>query len=172
VSPPDTPSPPPTPSEGLVTRTLAAFRAAAGEQGALLGIDPGSKRIGLAIADPTRLIASPIETLARTRFAEDAARIWEVFDGRRGTGLVIGFPLEMDGREGPAAQSAKAFARNLSRQRPVPILLWDERLTTAAVTRAMIEADMTRAKRAREVDKLAAAYMLQGALDALREAAP
>jgi putative Holliday junction resolvase len=111
-------------------------------------------------------------TIARTRFADDAAKLWAAFDGRACKGLVIGLPLGMDGREGPAAQSARAFARNLGKLRPVPILMWDERLTTAAVTRAMIEADITRAKRARDVDKLAAAYMLQGALDALKERFP
>ncbi len=160
------PSAPPSPP--LVTRDLGAFLEAA-TKGALLGVDPGEKRIGLAVSDATRLIASPLETIARTRFADDAARLWTAYDGRACTGLVIGLPLGMDGREGPAAQSAKAFARNLGKLRTTPILFWDERLTTAAVTRAMIEADMSRAKRAREVDKLAAAYMLQGALDAMRE---
>jgi putative holliday junction resolvase len=150
------------------SRDLAAFLIAC-PTGALLGVDPGEKRIGLAVSDPTRLIASPLETITRQRFTNDAATLWGAFDHRRCAGLVIGLPLDMDGREGPAAQSARAFARNLTKLRPVPILLWDERLTTAAVTRAMIDADMTRAKRAKEVDKLAAAYMLQGALDAMQE---
>jgi putative Holliday junction resolvase len=157
----------PPPSLPFVGRDLAAFRAAC-PQGPLLGVDPGEKRIGLAVCDPTRLIASPLETLHRRKFAEDSAALWAAAEKRGCLGLVLGLPLEMGGREGPAAQSAKAFARNLSRQKALPILLWDERLSTAAVTRVMIEADITRAKRAREVDKLAAAYMLQGAVDALR----
>ena len=169
---PSTPPPPPSPSEGFVTKDLAAFASAISARGALLGVDPGEKRIGLAVCDPTRLIASPLETLQRRKFAEDSALLWAAAEKRGCVGLVIGLPLEMDGREGPSAQSAKAFARNLSQQKPLPILMWDERLTTAAVTRAMIEADMTRAKRAREVDKLAAAYMLQGAVDALRSLLP
>lgn len=165
---PSKPPSPPPPSEGNVTQSLRAFRAAVGAAGAVLGVDPGAKRIGLAVCDQNRLIASPLETISRSRFADDALRLWTAFDSRACVGVVIGLPLDMSGREGPAAQSARAFARNLSRLRPAPMLLWDERLSTAAVVRAMIDADVTRAKRAREVDRLAAAYMLQGAMDALR----
>jgi putative holliday junction resolvase len=145
------------------------FAEALPPQGALLGLDPGEKRIGIAASDPGRLIASSIDTIVRTKFAEDAARVFAAFDHRACIGLVIGLPLNMDGGAGPAAQSARAFARNLLKLRDVPLLLWDERLSTAAVTRTLIEADASRRRRGQVIDKLAAAYMLQGALDALQE---
>ncbi len=142
--------------------------AAALPPGALLGLDPGSKRIGVAVSDVTRLIASPLEVVARTKFAADADRIFAAFDHRACVGFVIGLPRNMDGSEGPAAQSARAFAANLIRLRDAPVLLWDERLSTAAVTRTLVEADASRKRQGEVVDKLAASYMLQGALDALR----
>ena len=147
----------------------SAFAAALPPTGALLGLDPGDRRIGVAVSDPTRLIASPVETTARTKFAADAAAILKLYDARKCVGLVIGLPLNMAGGAGPSAQAARAFARNLLAVRDTPILLWDERLSTAAVTRTLIEADASRARRAEVVDKLAAAYMLQGALDYFRE---
>lgn len=147
------------------------FAATLPASGALLGLDPGSKRIGVAVSDPTRLIASPLDTVARTRFAADAGKIFALFDGRACIALVIGLPRNMDGSEGPAAQSARAFANNLLKVRDLPLLLWDERLSTAAVTRTLIEADSTRKRRGEVVDKLAAAYALQGVLDALKERA-
>ncbi|MDX2235539.1 MAG: Holliday junction resolvase RuvX [Hyphomonadaceae bacterium] len=150
---------------------LPDFAAALPPRGALLGLDPGSKRIGVAIADPDRIIASPLDTVVRVKFAADGARIFELFDGRQCAGLVVGLPRNMDGSDGPAAQSARAFARNLLGLRDVPLLLWDERLSTAAVTRTLIAADSSRKRRAEVVDKLAAAYALQGALDALKERA-
>jgi len=143
--------------------------AAALAPGAILGIDPGEKRIGVAVSDTTRLIASSIETIARTKFAADADAILKLFDARKCVGLVIGLPLNMDGSSGPAAQSARAFARNFLAVREAPLLLWDERLSTSAVTRTLIEADTTRKRRGEVVDKMAAAYMLQGALDAMQE---
>lgn len=149
---------------------LSAFAAALPPAGALVGLDPGSKRIGVAVSDPTRLIATGQETITRTKFTEDARRIWTLFDARACAGLVIGLPLNMDGTSGAAAQSARAFAKNLLALRDVPLLLWDERLSTAAVTRTLIEADSSRKRRGAVVDKLAAAYTLQGALDALRSA--
>lgn len=134
-----------------------------------MGLDPGEKRIGIAVSDATRLIASPLDVVARKKFAEDAARIWTLFDARQCVGLVIGLPLNMDGSAGPAAQSARAFARNLLAQRDGPVLMWDERLSTTAASRALLEADASRARRAEVIDKMAAAYMLQGALDAMKE---
>lgn len=150
--------------------TVAEFEAALPARGALIGVDPGSKRIGLAASDPDRRLASPVGAIVRTRFAADAAAIWAAFDQRRAVGLVIGLPLNMDGTAGPAAQSARAFVRNLLAGRDAPCLMWDERLSTAAVTREMIALDVSRAKRAERVDMHAAAYLLQGALDRLRNA--
>jgi putative Holliday junction resolvase len=150
---------------------LPEFAAALPAAGALIGLDPGAKRIGVAASDATRLIASPIDTIVRTKFSADAARVLGLYDGRACVGLVVGLPRNMDGSEGPAAQSARAFARNLLAVRDVPLLLWDERLSTAAVTRTLIDADASRKRRAEVVDKLAAAYALQGALDALQERA-
>jgi putative Holliday junction resolvase len=148
---------------------LTQFAAALPPTGALLGIDPGEKRIGVAVSDTTRLIASALDTVARTKFAADAAAILKLYDGRGCAGLVVGLPLNMDGSAGPAAQSARAFARNLLAKRETPLLLWDERLSTAAVTRTLIEGDASRRRRGEVVDKMAAAYMLQGALDAMQE---
>lgn len=134
----------------------------------LLGLDLGEKTIGMALSDTLLSVASPLETRKRGKFSQDAAALNELADRHGVGGIVVGLPLNMDGSEGPAAQSARAFARNFSRQHNLPILLWDERLSTAAVTRTLIEADASRRRRAELVDKLAAAYILQGALDALR----
>jgi putative Holliday junction resolvase len=137
--------------------------------GKLLGLDLGSKTIGVAVSDGVRLSATPLETIARTKFTADAARIIALIAENKVVGIVIGLPLNMDGSEGPRAQSTRAFARNLSQRVEVPIVFWDERLSTSAVTRMMIEeADMRRDKRAAVVDKLAASYILQGALERLR----
>lgn len=149
--------------------TLPDFAAGLPKLGGLLGLDPGSKTIGVAGTDPTRLIASSIEGIWRTKFAWDAERIFELWDEREAVGLVIGLPLNMDGSAGPAAQSARAFANNLLKIRDVPLLMWDERLSTVAVTRTLIDADMSRQKRANVVDKTAAAWVLQGLIDRLRE---
>lgn len=134
-----------------------------------MGLDPGEKRIGVAVSDATRLIASSLDTIVRKKFAVDAEAILKLYDGRACVGLVIGLPLNMDGSAGPSAQAARAFARNLIGVRDVPLLLWDERLSTAAVTRTLIEGDASRRRRGEVVDKMAAAYMLQGAIDALQE---
>jgi putative Holliday junction resolvase len=136
--------------------------------GALLALDPGSKTIGVAVGDPTRLIASALETIRRSKLAADAARIFSLYDERACVGLIVGLPLNMDGSEGPRAQSARAFARNLLQIRDVPLALVDERLTTAAAERALLEADASRARRAQVIDAAAAAYLLQGVLDRLR----
>jgi putative Holliday junction resolvase len=148
---------------------LPQFAAALPAQAAVLGLDPGEKRVGVAVSDPSRLIASALDTIGRTKFSADADAIFKLFDARGCAGFVVGLPLNMDGTAGPAAQSARAFARNLLARRDAPLLLWDERLSTAAVTRALIEADASRRRRGEVVDKLAAAYLLQGALDAMQE---
>jgi len=133
----------------------------------LIGLDLGAKTIGVALSDLSRRIASPRETLKRTKFAADAARLLAIAEGDRAGGIVIGLPVNMDGSEGPRAQSTRAFARNLEKLTELPIAFWDERLSTAAVERMLIEADRSRARRAQLVDKLAAAWILQGALDRL-----
>ena len=137
-------------------------------KGALLGIDPGSKTLGLAISDATRLIASPLETIRRTKFATDADRLLQIYDVNEAAALIIGLPINLDGSHGPRVQSVKDFSTNLLKRRDLPIFFWDERLSTMAVTRTMLEGDMSRKKRAENVDKLAAAYILQGVLDRLR----
>jgi putative Holliday junction resolvase len=135
----------------------------------LAAVDLGEKTIGVAVSDLTRLIASPLGLIRKTRFTLDAERLFDLMAGRGAQGLVIGLPVNMDGEEGPRCQSCRAFARNLLRLRPLPIAFWDERLSTAAVNRILIgEADLTRGRRAQVVDQAAAAYILQGALDRLR----
>jgi putative Holliday junction resolvase len=133
----------------------------------LMGIDLGSKTIGVAISDVGRQIATPLEVIARGKFATDVGQLLSIAARERVGGIVLGLPVNMDGREGPRAQSTRAFARNLSRLSPLPLILWDERLSTAAVERVLIESNRSRARRAEIVDKLAAAYILQGALDRL-----
>ena len=139
----------------------------------LLGLDLGSKTIGLALSDPTFMVASPIDTIRRTKFGKDAAELDRLIADRGVGGLVLGLPINMDGSEGPRCQSTRQFATNLiQRGMEQPIVFWDERLSTAAVERVLIdEADMSRRKRADVVDKMAAAYILQGALDRLRRIA-
>jgi putative Holliday junction resolvase len=150
---------------------LPQFAAALPASGALLGLDHGEKRIGVAVSDVGRLIASPLDTIVRKKFTADAQAILKLFDARQCIGFVVGLPLNMDGSAGPSAQAARAFARNLLGVRDAPLLLWDERLSTAAVTRTLIESDASRRRRGEVVDKMAAAFMLQGALDALQERA-
>jgi putative Holliday junction resolvase len=139
--------------------------------GALLGLDLGTKTIGVAVSDLRRQIATPLETLPKAKFAADAARLATLAQGRRAAGFVVGLPRNMDGSEGPRAQSARAFARNLARAVGLPVALWDERLTTVAAERAMLEADASRKRRAAAIDAVAASYILQGALDRLDWAA-
>ena len=138
-------------------------------QGArILGLDLGAKTIGMATSDLRLQIATPRETISRTKFQTDAGLLL-AFAMREEIGLiVVGFPLNMDGSEGPRCQSSRAFVRNLSKLNPLPVVFWDERLSTVAVTRVMLEADISRAKRAENVDKLAAAYILQSFLDSAR----
>jgi putative Holliday junction resolvase len=136
--------------------------------GKLLGLDLGTKTIGVAISDGMRYSATPLETIKRTKFTEDANRLLALIAQNGVVGLVLGLPLNMDGSEGPRVQSTRAFARNLAQKTDIPIAFWDERLSTAAVTRTLLEADVRRDKRAEVVDKLAASYILQGALERLR----
>jgi putative Holliday junction resolvase len=143
---------------------LAAIPAS----GKILGLDLGTKTIGVAISDGMRYSATPLETIKRTKFTQDAERIIELIAENQVVAILLGLPLNMDGTEGPRVQSTRAFARNLSPKINLPIAFWDERLSTSAVTRMMIEADMRRDRRAEVVDKLAASYILQGALDRLR----
>ncbi|HUI18674.1 MAG TPA: Holliday junction resolvase RuvX [Alphaproteobacteria bacterium] len=134
----------------------------------LLGLDVGQKTIGLALSDTTLTVASPMETIRRGKFASDAERIQRIVAEQGVGGLVVGLPINMDGSEGPRCQSVRQFAKNLLERLPLPLAFWDERLSTAAVTRALLAADMSRKRRAETVDKLAAAYILQGALEAAR----
>lgn len=146
----------------------AALRETLPPKGALLGLDVGTKTIGIAISDPGRSVASPVETIRRTKFSDDVLRLEALIDSRRVIGFVIGLPVALDGSEGPRCQSVRQFAANLMARRDLPTLLWDERFSTAAVERFLVdEADMSRKRRAEVVDKMAAAYILQGALDAL-----
>jgi putative Holliday junction resolvase len=136
-------------------------------RGALIGLDLGTKTIGVAASDPDRRLAAGVETIARRSFALDAKRVLTLAAERKAAGLVLGLPINMDGSEGPRAQSTRAFARNLARLTELPIALWDERLSTAAVERDLIAADVSRRKRAAVIDQHAAAFILQGALDRL-----
>jgi putative Holliday junction resolvase len=142
--------------------------AALPPSGKLLGLDLGTKTIGVAISDGMRYSATPLETIKRTKFTQDAVRLVELIAENNAVGIVLGLPLNMDGSEGPRVQSTRAFARSLAQKISIPIVFWDERLSTSAVTRTLIEADMRRDKRAEVVDKLAASYILQGALERLR----
>lgn len=138
----------------------------------LLGLDLGSKTIGLALSDVQRQIASPLETIQRVKFGIDAVALLKVVEKHQIAALVIGLPLNMDGTEGPRVQSTRAFIRNLAPLTPLPIVLQDERMSTLAVTRTLLDADASRAKRAAVVDKMAAAYILQSALDRLARMQP
>ncbi|MBQ1540995.1 MAG: Holliday junction resolvase RuvX [Caulobacteraceae bacterium] len=137
----------------------------------VVGLDLGEKTIGVAVSDATRMIASPLELIRKSKFTEDAAALFKLMESRQAGGIVIGLPVNMDGTEGPRCQSSRAFARNLLRLRDIPIAFWDERWSSAAVNRMLVgEFDVTRARRAELVDKMAATYILQGALDRLRQA--
>ena len=137
------------------------------ERGALIGLDLGTKTIGVAVSDPDRKLATGVTTIARKNFTDDSQRVLALAAERSAVGFVLGLPINMDGTEGPRAQSTRAFARNFAKLTALPIALWDERLSTAAVERDLIAADVSRKKRAAVVDQHAAAYILQGALDRL-----
>ena len=152
-----------------VLEDVNAFAETLVGQHRFLGLDLGTKTIGLALSDIAGLIASPYDTIRRTKFTRDAERLSEIIDEHAVAALVLGLPRNLDGSEGPRAQSTRAFARNLARLQQQPILLWDERLTTAAAERVLLDADTSRARRAEVVDKIAATLILQGALDRLSE---
>lgn len=154
--------------ESLITTDAEAFHAALPAAGRLIGLDLGTRTIGLALSDPARTIASPLFTIKRTRFKKDAADLLAVVDQNSVFGFVLGLPTNMNGTEGPRVQATRAFARNLATLSPLPILLWDERLSTAAAERTLLEADTSRRRRAEVVDKVAATIILQGALERLR----
>jgi len=150
----------------VITTDIQAFRDALPAGGRLAGLDVGTKTIGIALCDSQWTIASPAETIRRTKFMADKAALVAILAKQQVTGLVIGLPLNLDGSDSPRTQSLRAFARNLI-DLALPILLWDERWSTAAVTRTLLDADASRARRAELVDKLAASYILQGAIDRL-----
>jgi len=147
--------------------SLDDFLSALPPNSRLIGLDLGTKTIGLALSDLGRGIATPMETIRRKKFTQDAEKLLDICAKQEVGGLVLGLPLNMDGSEGPRAQATRAFCRNLSQKTELPITYWDERLSTAAVTRTLLEADSSRAKRAEVVDKMAAAFILQGFLDRL-----
>ena len=156
----------------MILAEAGALREAVPAGMRLLGLDLGTKTIGLALSDSRHVIATPLETIRRRNFRADMARLIALIDAHAVGGLVIGLPLTLAGGDGPRTQSVRQFARNFLALRDLPIALWDERLSTAAVTREMIAHDMTRRRRAAIVDRVAAAYILQGCLDYLGSAAP
>ncbi len=147
---------------------LPALKAALAPGQRLLGLDLGEKTIGIALSDTSLTVATPFKTLARGKFKADAQSLLDIMSEHRVGGLIVGLPLNMDGSSGPSAQSASAFVRNFSAISELPVLMQDERLSTAAVTRTLIDADASRRRRAEVVDKMAAAYILQTVLDRLR----
>lgn len=151
--------------------TLDDIAAGLPERATLLGLDLGTKTIGLALSDIGRQIATPLHTIERKKFTIDAAALLAEAKKHSVAALILGLPLNMDGSEGPRAQATRAFARNLTGLTDLPIIFWDERLSTAAVTRTLLEADASRKRRDEVVDKMAAAFILQGALDRLRNIA-
>ncbi|MCC7250925.1 Holliday junction resolvase RuvX [Hyphomicrobium sp.] len=164
-------SPPATDAQaaprGVTVGDAAAF-AALLPPGRLIGIDAGTKTLGLALSDVTRSIASALETIRRTKFKDDVRRLLDIAEQHAVQGFVLGLPANLDGSEGPRAQATRAFARNLNAVTPLPILLWDERLTTLEAERMLIAADASRKRRADVIDKIAATLILQGALDRMR----
>jgi len=153
---------------------IAEFTAAIPDYKPIVGLDPGEKTIGVAVSDVTLTVASPLALIRKTKFTEDAATLFKLMDSRKAAGIVIGLPMNMDGSEGVRCQSNRAFGRNLLRINPdLPITFWDERLSTAAVTRVLIEEhDVNRKRRAEVVDKMAAGWILQGALERMRALRP
>lgn len=152
----------------MILEDINDFSDAIGTSGALAGLDLGDRTIGVAFSDGLRNVASPIETIRRRKFTADTDRLFELGSDRHLTGIVLGLPRNMDGSEGPRCQSTRAFARNLARRTELPITFWDERLSTVAAERALLEADTSRKRRAELIDHVAASYILQGLLDRLR----
>ena len=153
---------------GSTIEVIADFAGLLAPGARLIGIDLGTKTIGLALSDVTRTIATPLETIRRVKFTPDVGRLLAIAAEHQIAGLVLGLPVNMDGSEGPRAQATRAFARNVNKLSALPILLWDERLSTTAAERTLIEADTSRKRRAEVIDKMAAGIILQGALDRLR----
>ena len=151
----------------MILADAESFAAALPATGAIMGLDLGTKTIGVAISDGLRGAATPVETVRRIKFTEDAQRLLALITARGVAGVILGLPLNMDGSPGPRVQSTQAFARNLEKLTPLPITFWDERLSTVAAERALIEADMSRMRRREVIDQVAAGYILQGALDRL-----
>ncbi|MBD3662435.1 Holliday junction resolvase RuvX [Sulfitobacter aestuariivivens] len=152
----------------MILEDTPAFAAALPPLRALVGLDLGEKTIGIAVSDNFLSVATPLETIKRRKFGLDAARLSEIIAERQIGGLVLGLPRNMDGTEGPRCQSTRAFARNFERLEALPITFWDERLSTVAAERALLEADTSRKRRAEVIDHVAAGYILQGVLDRLR----
>ncbi|MDM7459106.1 MAG: Holliday junction resolvase RuvX [Paracoccus sp. (in: a-proteobacteria)] len=151
----------------MILDEITDFAAILPRHGALAGLDLGTKTIGVAVSDGLRQVASPLLVIRRTKFTQDAARLIALIQQRGLVGVILGLPRNMDGSEGPRAQSTRAFARNFSALTPVPICFWDERLSTVAAERALLESDASRKRRAEVIDQVAAGYILQGALDRL-----
>ena len=151
----------------MIHDDIVQFAAALPQHRAIAGLDLGDKTIGVAVSDAFKSVATPLETVRRTKFTSDAARLLEIAKARDLGGLVLGLPLNMDGSEGPRCQSTRAFARNLARLTDLPIGYWDERLSTVAAERALLEADTSRKRRSQVIDHVAAGYILQGVLDRL-----
>ena len=155
----------------MVTSDVVEFRAALPQGGRLIGLDVGTRTIGTALCDAQWTIATPAETIRRTKFTKDLAALEGLAGRQQVKGIVVGLPLSLDGSDSPRTQSIRAFARNLE-PLGLPVLLWDERWSTQAVTRTLLDADASRARRAELIDKMAAAYILQGAIDALTAPLP
>ncbi len=151
----------------MIHDEISSFQAALPPSGPLMGLDLGTRTIGVALSDGFRRVASPIETIRRKKFGADATALTAILTDRDVVGLVLGLPFNMDGSEGPRCQSTRAFARNLSARIALPITFWDERLSTVAAERALLEADTSRRRRAEVIDHVAASFILQGFLDRL-----
>ena len=151
---------------------MEGFAAALPRMRAVMGLDLGEKTVGVAVSDRMLSVATPLETVRRRKFTLDAARLMEIAAAREIGGMILGLPRNMDGSEGPRCQSTRAFARNLGRLTDMPVAFWDERLSTVAAEKALLEADTTRRRRAEVIDHVAASYILQGALDRLRHLNP
>ena len=151
----------------MIFETVDAFADAIPAHRALVGLDLGTKTIGVSVSDRLLSVATPLETIKRTKYSQDAQKLEAILTAREIGGIVLGLPFNMDGSEGPRCQSTRAFARNFARQSALPITFWDERLSTVAAERALLEADTTRKRRSEVIDHVAAAYILQGALDRL-----
>lgn len=152
----------------MIFDEITEFAAALPAGRALAGLDLGDKTIGVAVSDTAQMVATPLNTIRRRKFGVDAAALQEIIAARAIGGLVLGLPRNMDGSEGPRCQSTRAFARNFTQAYPIPLVFWDERLSTVAAEKALLEADTSRRRRAEVIDHVAAGYILQGALDRLR----